>query len=371
MTVYFKGLKFIRFIAASLVVIHHTEQFKSIFGLDNYWENGFIRNLGDKGVTLFFVLSGFLITFLLLKERETSGTINIKYFYIRRILRIWPLYFLVVLSSIFIFPHLPFFRMNGTSIIEANFISILLLSLAILPNVTLFKFGAIPFSSQAWSIGVEEQFYLLWPLIIKYVKQIAFFLGFIIILMFALQNCSVIINKLFGNHFMNPITLSNISIFFKSFRIDCMAIGSIGALLVFYKNRCLNYLYNPLSSVIVLLLVIGLILNPYKVYFFDNIIYSILFMFFIINVATYDKCLYVIENSFFNKLGDISYGIYMYHPIVCFTTLKLFGTQLSTFIEYCLIFIFTFLIAYLSYILFERKLIKIKSVKFAVIHSNK
>jgi peptidoglycan/LPS O-acetylase OafA/YrhL len=370
MAVYFKGLKFIRFMAASLVVIHHTEQFKSIFGLGNYWENGFIRSLGDKGVTLFFVLSGFLITFLLLKEREISGTINIKYFYIRRILRIWPLYFLIVLSSIFIFPHLSFFRMDGTSIVEINFLSVILLSLAILPNITLFKFGAIPFSSQAWSIGVEEQFYLLWPLIIKYVKQIALFLGFIIILLFTLQNCSVIINKLFGNHFMNPITLSKISIFFKSFRIDCMAIGSIGALMVFNKSKALNNLYNKGSSFLIFSLMIGLMLNPYEIPFFSNLIYSVLSMLFIITITTFKDCFYTIENKLFNVLGDVSYGIYMYHPLVCFTLIKLCGTQWNTSILYVAIFTLTLIVSYTSYMLFEKRLIKIKSTKFAIINSN-
>ena len=49
-----------------------------------------------QGVFLFFVLSGFLITYLLLKEEEITGTISIKDFYIRRVLRIWPLYFLII-----------------------------------------------------------------------------------------------------------------------------------------------------------------------------------------------------------------------------------------------------------------------------------
>ena len=175
MRVYFKGLKFLRFIAASMVVVHHIEQYKCKLGIPNLWSNGVIRNLGDKGVTLFFVLSGFLITFLLLKEKEQTGKINIKYFYFRRVLRIWPLYFLVVFSSIFLFPHLSFFRTNETSVIENKFLEILLLSICILPNMTMLYVGAIPFSSQTWSIGVEEQFYIVWPVLIKYTKHIFFY----------------------------------------------------------------------------------------------------------------------------------------------------------------------------------------------------
>lgn len=368
--IYFKGLKFIRFFAASLVVIHHIEQFKNIFGLQNLWANGIIRNLGDKGVTLFFVLSGFLITFLLLKEKEETETINIKYFYIRRILRIWPLYFLIVLSSIFIFPQFDFFKMNGTSIIEDHLVYVLLLSVVILPNVTLFKFGAIPFSSQAWSIGVEEQFYLIWPLLIKYVKKIIIVLIGIILAMFVLQNCGIIIPKLIGKDIISPSFLTNVSYFFKLFRIDCMAFGSIGALMVFHNSKFLKYFFNPISSFLILFFTIALVINPYKILFFENIIQSVLFMGLILNVTVNDRCFYTIENRVFNILGDISYGIYMYHPIVCFTLIKLYGDRLGNLMIYFLIFSFTLILSYLSYILFEKRLIKIKSKKFAIIHSN-
>ena len=95
--VYFPNINGLRFIAALLVIIHHTEQIKDILGLSNYWSTPIIRSIGGLGVLLFFVLSGFLITFLLLDEESTTGTISIKKFYIRRILRIWPLYYLILI----------------------------------------------------------------------------------------------------------------------------------------------------------------------------------------------------------------------------------------------------------------------------------
>lgn len=368
--IYFKGLKFIRFFAAFLVVVHHIEQFKSIFGLQNLWENGTVRNLGDKGVSLFFVLSGFLITFLLLKEKEKTNTINIKYFYIRRILRIWPLYFLIVLASLFIFPQFSFFRMNGSSIVDNNLLYVFLLSLVILPNVTLFKYGAIPFSSQAWSIGVEEQFYLLWPWLIKYVNKISFVLIGIIVVMFVLQNSGIIIPKLIGKEVIDPSVLTKVAFFFKLFRIDCMAFGSIGALMIFYKSKFLKYFFGPIASCLILIGTIALIINPFKIMFFEDIIQSIFFMALILNITSNNHCFYTVENKIFNKLGDISYGIYMYHPLICFIVIKLLGNSINNFTLYFLIFSFTLLLAYLSYTIFEKKLIRIKSRKFAVIHSN-
>ena len=76
---WFKNITGLRFIAAAFVIVDHTEQARSVFDLNNFWKVPGIYALGDKAVTLFFVLSGFLITFLLLKEKKC----NRKYFYKR------------------------------------------------------------------------------------------------------------------------------------------------------------------------------------------------------------------------------------------------------------------------------------------------
>ena len=69
--IYFPNLNGLRFIAAFLVIIHHIEQIKSLSKIENYWETiPFIGIIGKLGVVLFFVLSGFLITYLLLAEEH-------------------------------------------------------------------------------------------------------------------------------------------------------------------------------------------------------------------------------------------------------------------------------------------------------------
>ena len=108
---YFKNLNGVRFIAAFMVLICHIELNKKFFNIPNYRET--TKFLGHLGVDLFFVLSGFLITFLLIKEKDLFGKINFKNFYIRRILRIWPLYFLIVIFSLFILPKFTIFHING------------------------------------------------------------------------------------------------------------------------------------------------------------------------------------------------------------------------------------------------------------------
>jgi peptidoglycan/LPS O-acetylase OafA/YrhL len=114
-----------------------------------------ISRAGAYGVDLFFVLSAYLITELLLREKDERGSLDIKAFYLRRILRIWPLYyFFIALAAL-----VPFLNPSG------NFTLRYVLGFLLLAgNWVMIAFG--PPQSAAlplWSVSVEEQFYLLWP----------------------------------------------------------------------------------------------------------------------------------------------------------------------------------------------------------------
>ena len=105
-SVYFTGFNGIRFIAAFLVILTHGESFLSRAGYVSFAKyTGF---LGPQGVNIFFALSGFLITHLLFREYESVKSINIPKFYIRRALRIWPLYMLILFLGYFVFVPLGF-----------------------------------------------------------------------------------------------------------------------------------------------------------------------------------------------------------------------------------------------------------------------
>jgi peptidoglycan/LPS O-acetylase OafA/YrhL len=99
-----RGLNGIRAIAAVAVLISHISLALPLFGLDPLFTDKKGEPAGvlmaSYGVTMFFVLSGFLITYLLLQEKEIQQ-IHIRHFYFRRILRIWPLYYLFLVSCIF------------------------------------------------------------------------------------------------------------------------------------------------------------------------------------------------------------------------------------------------------------------------------
>ena len=170
--IYFPNLNGLRFIAAFMVIIHHFVQMLTIFGYAHS-NNQIIISIGGLGVELFFVLSGFLITYLLLTEEKNTKQISIKDFYIRRVLRIWPLYYLIVILAFFVFPHMKIFLIPLYSEqMASNFGQSLLLFIIFLPNLVLQGFGiVVPYASQAWSVGVEEQFYLIWPVLMKFFKN--------------------------------------------------------------------------------------------------------------------------------------------------------------------------------------------------------
>ena len=119
---------------------------------------------GGYGVDLFFALSAFLITQLLMREQAVSGTLDVRRFYIRRILRIWPLYFAFLLFVLI-------FKVStvgiGSEFYSTTKWAILLALLS--GNIANALWGWTPdfILSHLWSISVEEQFYVLWPLTIR------------------------------------------------------------------------------------------------------------------------------------------------------------------------------------------------------------
>ena len=171
--VYFPNLNGLRFIAALLVIIHHVEQIKYIYNLPNDFSSSFIQIIGELGVVLFFVLSGFLITYLLLEEEKRTGTIAVKNFYLRRILRIWPLYFFIVFLALAVLPNIPFFVLPDyePARVYQDLSAKILLYVFFLPNLVTPLLGVVPYASLTWSIGTEEQFYLVWPPLLKLFKK--------------------------------------------------------------------------------------------------------------------------------------------------------------------------------------------------------
>jgi len=161
---YDPGIDVVRFIAFFLVFIHHfvykggnsiSQQPKT------YWTNTYVDSItffGAEGVTIFFCLSGYLLSRILIGELRTTGKLSVRSFYLRRILRIWPLYFSFVLACLLIAPLL------GDQVIRKSE----------LPYLLSFSYNwqqlitgdSRGMSAILWSISVEEQIYLILPLLL-------------------------------------------------------------------------------------------------------------------------------------------------------------------------------------------------------------
>ena len=305
--VYFENLNSIRFIAATLVIINHIEHFKNLFHISNHYES--INIVGKLGVVLFFVLSGFLISYLLFKEKEITNTIIIKDFYIRRILRIWPLYFLIIFLTFFILPFLSILTIEGfdRTFVWTDLFYKLFLYITFFPNLVLAIYGIMPFVDITWSIGVEEQFYLIWPILNKKIKNKWIIMFSVILIYFIIKRYIYYLPKSVHNIVEN---------FWAMTPIDCMAIGGFFALLLYDNHKLVSkirtFLYLKKVQWFILILTIFLISIGYKLEGFYYEFYAILFGILILNFASNSDKIFSMENRVLNYLGKISYGLYMY-----------------------------------------------------------
>lgn len=163
--VYFPHLDGLRFWAFFAVLIAHsfvshnpTIEAAPLYQFLTYW-----KIAGTLGVNFFFVLSGFLITYLLLVEQQKRGTIDVRAFWMRRALRIWPLYFACVAATYLLHPA----RVPGDPTPPIGYFLSFLPNFLPAPETVLanghtYYYGPL---SVLWSVGVEEQFYVVWPLL--------------------------------------------------------------------------------------------------------------------------------------------------------------------------------------------------------------
>lgn len=359
-TLFFPNLNGIRFIAAFWVIVHHIEQFKEKFGFTHHiFHTRFIRMIGPLSVFLFFVLSGFLITSLLLVEKEKTKTIDIASFYMRRVLRIWPLYFLTVLLGLFILPEISFLNIpNETIFIRENFTEKIILYLFILPNIVTGVFKHIPYLSQNWSIGVEEQFYYFWPWVIRQTKTTRLLIVMILFFFFFyfLRSLTVLYMPEIGWwKYLNE--------FIKSLRITCMILGAIGAYFTYFQldSKVIKLLFHKITQWILYLLLISSL--SYGVYIkgVNQEFYALIFTLILMNLAKNPNSILSLENPVFDYLGKISYGMYMYHTIAVVIGVKIaMNFNQSNWVSYPITYILTISISALSYQYFEKPFLKIK-----------
>jgi peptidoglycan/LPS O-acetylase OafA/YrhL len=339
-TLYLPGLNGVRALAALIVLFSHIWQFQYWFGFGH--PTSVPYKAASLGVTLFFVLSGYLITYLLILEKEWFKTIALRKFYLRRILRIWPLYYLILTGSVLL--------VNNDST------ACTLYCFFLLPNLSVALACLSPIIVPLWSIGVEEQFYLCWPVLIKFSNQIIWSL---LVVLFLYLSVKLTIR------FTGSETLYT---FIGLTRIDCMAIGGLGAWWANSSNRIAQqFIFNKATQIILWLILLagcsGQML--YMPSLIEQELYAIVFAIIILNVSKNPRPVLSLENSILDWVGKISYGVYLWHMLVLYLLSKLIQDKLAP-TSLGLIFYFmisvsvVLMIASLSYKYFEQFFIQAK-----------
>ncbi len=259
----------LRGMAALAVVIYHYSEQRGIMALFP----------GPFAVTLFFELSGLLITWLLLTEMEKSGTIQLRQFYARRALRLFPVFYIVWILYRLARPFpgsWPTFFYMGDYYYALHQ-----------------RYSAM---TVAWSLGVEEKFYLLWPFVLTRIER------------------SKLITILCGILVADPLYRALLSLLghrpYTWFAFDChldaIVLGCLIALLAKNGWRPPQWISYPITPVCALILIFALQSEP------DIVTYLLA----LVLVSTVSRPGPFLNNPFSRYLGTISYSLYLCHSAV-------------------------------------------------------
>jgi peptidoglycan/LPS O-acetylase OafA/YrhL len=344
----FVGLDGLRFLCIVAVVWHHSVP-----------DPGFkIGGFGFLGVDLFFVISGFLIVTLLLRERDKVGSISLRNFYIRRSLRIFPLYYAVILGLGASY----FFLAPGSSVGQA-FLGELPIYLFYLANFFPVVFSVV------WSLASEEQFYLLWPFLEKVLMRSIY------LVLFGL----IVVNQII-NFFREPLfaavgapELADLEIMQATF--TPILLGVLLAHLL-HDGKAARWLLPLIQSryaapAWLALLLLLLQLAPDDISGATRLLVQIAMTLLVgSTVLRQDQPLNrVLTLSVIARVGAISYGIYLFH-LHCITVVQKLLQMLAItdqLVVFAASLLLTVVVAEISFRFFESPFLKLKS-RFSVVH---
>lgn len=334
---YYYSLNGFRGISIILVVFYHLQL------SDNYFYTTIFN--GGLGVNIFFVISGFLITSLCLKEKEVTGDLSLKKFYIRRFLRIFPLAYLYI-GVVFLLNH--FYSLN-ISWIQFLGSALYLMNFSYSRNHD-FTY----YFSHYWSLSVEEQFYLLFPFILKISRDAFYYI--IISIVFALPLlCTV---QQFVPFLNNGIVygLTHYCIKFQS-----IAVGCLFSLIAIKGTLNLGWLKQTkvAGNIGAIILMFGLQFNEFYTLtsLYTNLVISLITGYLIISniIPANDLIFKALNNKLISFIGTLSYGIYIWQQLFTGRDGKM------PFNMYPYNVLGLIIIPLLSYYLYERYFLKLKS----------
>lgn len=372
---YVPQLDGLRFFAFLLVFIHHFLSVHSVFGayplIGPFLAK--IQEYGWAGVDLFLVLSAFLITNLLLLEYRRSSSISLKDFYIRRSLRIWPLYYLMIIVGFFASPMMSgkYDSPSHQQMMADHFLPYL----AFLGNFSagIHNYAESRFLTHLWTISLEEQFYLVWPiLLVTLVGRRRVLVGVLSGLL--LMSVGLRFHLLHGQ-VGHPFIWTNLFT-----RLDPLVLGTLLAL--YREQRPASGEGDNIRYVAGLLLIALPTLVPNIESHSIHIVWqylSIALGFCLLLDASLAGTItlphLVLTNRPIVWLGKLCYGLYVYH-LLGINFAKKIQKQLplpvdsvaSWLVTFSLGLLFTIIIAQISYALYEKKFLLLKK-KFTIIQS--
>lgn len=334
---YYPNLDWLRGMSILLVIFHH------IPAINISWVH-ILQSNGRYGVSLFFIISGFLICDLLLKEKQSTDDINLKNFFIRRSLRLFPLYYAVLALYVIKVYVFELYSIENQQIFKDKLLSYLFY----FSNV--YSIHAVGPFFFAWSLAVEEQFYTVFSPLMKWCKKkVIFFLICVALVakFLLLESGLADMSKLIWR-----IVLSY---------QEAILLGVLFALL--YNNKkCHNYIVRTFSSN---LLSIGSAATALLIFCFHimanksgaltQVFYLSLCCF--VGSMTVRPSVEFPGRKLFMHLGKISYGIYLFHMTVIDVSKRVFD---NVWLIFAFSLIVTTILCTFVYEYFERPLLKMK-----------
>jgi peptidoglycan/LPS O-acetylase OafA/YrhL len=345
---YMPQLDSLRAFAVTLVIISHWFD-------KNHFLNRFTPN-GTLGVTLFFVLSGFLITGILLKNKiQTEQGYSIKKvfatFYFRRALRIFPVYYLLLFVL---------WILHNNDFLSSAWWHVFYVS-----NVFFYiNHGFAGSVSHFWSLSVEEQFYLIWPVLIFSTPRRS------LVTLFGLGILAAIVFRII---ITSP--QSEMGRFLMPGSFDSFCIGGLLAYGKLYQKNWYIFLLNNTGKLILFLLglyVLFVFVEKQDIgyWWYNGFYYTLISLVFGVTIAA---CSQEVKNKLiapilnfrgFIFLGKISYGIYLFHNFLPYIygihlpgVFKIFDMYAAELLR----FLILIAIATLSWYLYERPILKLKN----------
>ncbi|MEO8413848.1 MAG: acyltransferase [Ginsengibacter sp.] len=354
--IYFPQLDSIRGMSFIAIFLFHTLRINyNYFFLGDFIE--YLFNNLPLAIDVFFILSSFLLTYLALNEYKKRGNFSFRNYFTRRVLRIWPLYYFILMLAFILFPfaaNLLHYKMTLPEPVYYIFFI-----------ANFYTMNHVFFLRLLWTISVEEQFYLLWGFCLRFFHKN---LRTIIVLLFVTSIAFSLYAEFNGiKYYFNTLT----------YLFD-FASGALAALLIFRNNKIVTQFGNlskagsiAFYSYLPLHFILFYFLNDHSTGISNDLVGLLCRYVFILYIALFimEQMINVSRSSILEKnrflifTGKISYGLYCFHGITIMSITLLiehFNVDIKNWIVVLIYFTLNYVIATVSYFYLESPFLKLK-----------